>query len=300
MTSPSRYLDPRTLGRITRLDVRARQVVEGFVAGLHQSPFHGFAIEFANHREYVAGDETRHIDWKVWAKADRLYVKQYEEETNLACTILLDCSRSMAYSDEPDSGMSKYDYAATAAACLAYLMRRQQDAVGLVVFDRAIRRQLGPSTQTGQFDRLVYELEQLHPDDRTDVADVFAALAQQTRRRGLIVLLSDLFVDLPTLTAALRQFRHQRHEVVVCHVLHEDELTFPFDDPTMFEALESDAAVRTEPRALRRAYLERFGQYLAQVRQLCGKLGADYVRMNTAEPLDAALSAYLAARGRRS
>jgi uncharacterized protein (DUF58 family) len=288
----SNYLDPKTLDKIKRLDVRARLVVEGFITGQHKSPYHGFAVEFATHREYVPGDDTKHIDWKVWSKTDRLYIKEYEEETNLRCTIILDASKSMRYGEASD-GLSKFDYAATCAASLAYLLQQQQDAVGLVTFDRQIRRNLPASSHPSHLKLMLHELEQTAPDNQTDVGDVFGELARQINRRGMIVLLSDLFVDPAQLTEALRQFRLRRHEVIVMHVLHEDELTFPFDDNTLFRGLESDVQLHAEPRALRRSYLEAVERFTAEVRKSCAAAGIDYVMMNTKTPLDAALAGYL-------
>ena len=309
-TAPTQYLDPKVLQKISRLDLRARLVVEGFLTGLHRSPYHGFAVEFASHREYVPGDEIKHIDWKVWARQDRLVIKEYEEETNLKCTILLDCSKSMAYggsdgvthpapkSAAPAAGLSKFAYAATAAASMTYLLQHQQDAAGLIAFDRAVRLTLPSSAHPSQFKRMLHELDRLQPDNLSDVSEVFHRLAEQTTQRGLIVLVSDLFVDVPTLMASLRHFRHHKHEVIVFHVLHEHELDFPFQDNTLFRGLETPAEILCEPRALRKSYLEVLEMYLTQVRKTCADMGVDYVRMSTAQPLDAALAAYLAFRQR--
>jgi uncharacterized protein (DUF58 family) len=295
-TTGKSYLDPKTLEKIKRLDVRARLVVEGFVTGEHKSPYHGFAVEFAGHREYSPGDDIKHIDWKVWSKTDRYYIKQYEEETNLRCTILVDASRSMGYSAA--GGWSKFDYAATAAASLAYLLQQQQDAVGMITFNTRIVRNLPPSSHPGQLKLMLQELESTRPDDRTDVADVFGELARQIGSRGLVVLVSDLFVPLDELAKAAAQFRLRRHELVVFHVMHDDELTFPFRDNTLFRGLEIDLQLHAEPPALRRAYLEAVERYLAETRRICATAGADYVLLNTKDPLDAALAAYLAFRTR--
>ena len=291
------YLDPKVLSKITRLDLRARSVVEGFISGLHKSPYHGFSVEFASHREYVPGDDIKHIDWKVWARADRFYIKQYEEETNLSSTILLDCSRSMAYG-EPRDGFTKFDYGCTVAASLAYLLQQQQDAVGLVTFDVGVRLNLPPSSHPSHLKLLLHELGSTRPDRRTDDSEIFHRLAEQITRRGLIVLISDLFVDVGTLTKALQHFRHKRHEVVVFQVMHHDELEFPFQDNVLFRGLEIDRQVLTEPRALRKAYLEAVERFLARVRKSCADNGIDYVLLSTAQPLDAALASYLAFRRR--
>lgn len=295
-----KYLDPKTLDKVARLDLRARLVVEGFITGMHKSPYHGFAVEFATHREYVPGDEIKHIDWKVWARQDRYYIKEYEEETNLKCTVLLDCSKSMAYgaNGSASGGMSKFDYGATAAACLAHLLQHQQDAVGLVTFDNDIRRNLPPSTHPSHLKLLLHELEQTKVDHRSDVSDAFHRLAEQIGKRGLVVLISDLFLDLPVLVEALHHFRHRRHEMVVFHVMHEDELTFPFQDNTLFRGLEVPVEILTEPRALRQSYLEVMERFQARVRKACADSGIDYLLMSTATPLDAALSGYLAFRER--
>src|SRR5688572_21664789 len=253
-TATHSYLDSKTLDRIKRLDVRARLVVEGFITGQHRSPYHGFAVEFATHREYAPGDDIRHIDWKVWSKTDRLYIKEYEEETNLKCTIMLDASKSMRYGGSPhpgplpggEGGWSKFDYAATGAASLAYLLQQQQDAVGLVTFNTKVMKNLPPSSHPNHLKLMLHELQETQPDDKTDMAHVFPELARQTRRRGMIVLFSDLFLDLPTLAESLKQFRLRRHEVILFHVMHDDELTFPFQDNTLFKGLEMP--VRSEER----------------------------------------------------
>lgn len=293
-----KYLDAKTVDRIKRLDVRARLVVEGFLSGQHQSPYHGFAVEFASHREYSPGDELKHIDWKVWSKTDRLYIKQYEEETNLVCTLIVDASKSMAYGAQGDPPWSKFDYAATAASALAYLLQQQQDKVGLVTFDEKISANLPPSSHPLQLKQFFHQLENTKPSQRTDLGQVFPSLAEQIRRPGLVVLLSDLFLDLPTLREALRQFRLRRHEVVVFHVMHDDELTFPFQDNTLFRGLETTAQLHTEPRALRRSYLDAVERFLAETKRICATTGVDHVLLNTRQPLDAALATYLSFRQR--
>ncbi len=296
MVDGRKYLDPKVLEKVARLDLRARLVVEGFLTGQHMSPYHGFAVEFATHREYVAGDEIKHIDWKVWSKTDRLYIKEYEEETNLKCTIALDISKSMRYGSA--DGWSKFDYGATIAACMAHLLQQQQDAVGLVTFNHKIQRNLPASASSSHRKLLMHELEQATPDDRTDVGEVFRELAQRIRSRGMVVLISDLFVDLPTLKESLRHLRHRRHEVIVFHVMHDHELTFPFLDNTLFKGLEIAQELHTEPRALRKTYLESVERFLHQVRKTCATGGIDYVLLSTKDPLDAALSKYLSFRQR--
>ncbi len=293
------YLDPSVLDRIKRMDVRARLVVEGFITGQHRSPFNGFAVEFAAHREYAPGDDLRHIDWKVWSRTDRLYIKEYEEETNLKCTILLDRSKSMRYGEKTENKVSKFDYAATTTASLAYLMQQQQDAVGLVLFSNQIDKALKPSSHPLHLKLMLHELDQVEPDNRTDVGDIFPALAGQIRQRGMIILVSDLFVDPAQLARSLQQFRLRRHEVIVFHVMHTDELTFPFQENTLFRGLESEAKLLTEPRALRDSYLDAIRTYLGEVRRICAGLGVDHVLLDTGKRLDVALSSYLAFRQKR-
>ena len=288
-----KYLNPTTLERIKRLDVRAQRVVEGFLTGQHQSPYNGFAVEFKTHREYTQGDELKHIDWKVWSKTDRLYIKEYEEETNLRCHIVLDCSKSMGYGDV---GWSKFDYAATGAASLAFLLQQQQDAVGLVTFNTDIDKVMPPRSSPGQLRRLMHEMEVAQVDDKTDVGSVFPKMAQQIRQRGMVVIFSDLFVDLDQLQQAIQELRLRKHEVIIFHVMHDDEITFPFRDMTKFVALESEDLLNTDPRALRKAYVEVVERYLAKVKKMCGSSGVDYTLMKTTDSLGAVLSRYLAKR----
>ena len=289
--SGKKYLDAKTLDKIKRLDVRARLVVEGFITGQHRSPYNGFAIEFAAHREYAPGDDLRHIDWKVWSKTDRLYIKEYEEETNLKCHLIVDCSKSMRYGE--NDGWSKFDYAATAAASVAYMMQQQQDSVGMVLFSNKIDKNFKSSTHPSHLKKLFHELEQVEPDNTTDISDPFLALAGQIRQRGLVVLFSDLFIDPDELGKSLQQFRLRRHEVVVFHVMHHDELEFPFQENTLFRGIEVDAELHTEPRALRKSYLEAVESYMAKVKKVCATAGIDHVLLDTSKPLDGVLSSYL-------
>ncbi|MFK7766565.1 MAG: DUF58 domain-containing protein [Mariniblastus sp.] len=296
-TTGTKYLDPKTLDKIKRLDVRARVVVEGFITGQHRSPYNGFAIEFAAHREYAPGDDLRHIDWKVWSKTDRLYIKEYEEETNLKCHLIVDCSKSMRYGEAKGSGTStgwsKFDYAATAAASLGYMMQQQQDSVGMVLFSDKIDKNLKTSSHPSHMKMLFHELEKTEPAKTTDVSDPFLQLAGQIRQRGIIALFSDLFIDPDELGKALAQFRLRRHEVIVFHVMHHDELEFPFQDNTLFKGMEVEAELHTEPRALRKSYMEAVERYMARVKKVCAVSGIDHVLLDTSKPLDGVLSSYL-------
>ncbi|MGK0184365.1 MAG: hypothetical protein ACI9R3_000131 [Verrucomicrobiales bacterium] len=291
---PESYLDPEVLDRIKRLEMRARMVVEGFITGMHRSPYNGFAIEFAGHREYAPGDELKHIDWKVWSKTDRLYIKEYEEETNLKCTLIIDASKSMAYGSP---GWSKFDYAATAAASMAHLLQQQQDAVGLVTFNNKVKDILPASSRSNHLRQLVHTLEQLEPTDATDVSDVFVSLAGQIRQRGIVAIFSDLLVDEDTLKDALQQFRLRKHDVILFHIMHTDELSFPFDENTRFIGLEDiEDEIEADPRALQQAYLDEVENFLKSTRKTCAAIGVDYRLVNTSQPLDAVLTEYLSFR----
>ncbi len=297
MNELQKYLDPKVLSKITRLDLQARLVVEGFVAGLHRSPFHGFSVEFASHREYSPGDDIKHIDWKVLAKTDRLYIKQYEEETNLKATFLLDGSESMQYGrDAARDGLTKYRYAAAAAASLAFLLLQQQDAVGLAIFDEQIKAYHPPSANPNQIKTLVHAIDSVQPKAKTSIEPICHSLAEKLPRRGLICLVSDLLVDIEGLIKGLQHFRHYGHEVMVLHVLDEDELTFPFQGNTMFQGLESMGRLLVEPRSLREGYLEALETFCRDVKRRCVANRIDYKRISTADHLDAALLAFLAAR----
>ncbi|MFW6158824.1 MAG: DUF58 domain-containing protein [Planctomycetota bacterium] len=288
-----KYLDPKVLARISRLDIKARLVVEGFISGLHKSPFHGFSVEFAQHREYVPGDDLKHLDWKVYAKTDRFYVKEYEEETNLSAWILLDVSESMAYQSGP---LSKLDYGATIGASLAFLMLQQQDAAGLVTFDDDIRDYVKPSSQPSHLKLMTHQLAEIEPTGRSKVGRIFHDLAERIKHRGVIVLISDLFVDPDELALGIRHFRHKRHEVVVFHVMDEEETTFPFQGPTRFEGMEDYPNVFAEPRQLRDDYLSELDAFRKSVRRTCRQHRVDYVPLLTSDSLEIALSAYLAGR----
>ena len=290
-----KYLDPKVLSKITRLDLQARLVVEGFISGLHRSPFHGFSVEFASHREYVPGDDIKHIDWKVLGKTDRYYIKQYEEETNLKATFLLDASESMHYGGGKGR-MSKYQYAAAVSASLAFLLLQQQDAVGLAVFDEELKTFLPASANPNQIKQLVHAVDIIEPKQKTSLEPICHSLAEKIARRGLICVVSDLFVDLDGVIRGLEHFRHYGHEVLVMHILDEDELTFPFQGNTMFDGLEATGRLLVEPRALREGYLEALNAFCRAVKRRCVASRIDYKLISTADYMDAALLSFLAAR----
>ena len=297
MTSASkRSLQPELIKRIGRLEVRARHIVEGLLSGMHRSPYFGQSVEFLQHRQYVTGDDLRHVDWKVWGKQDRLYVKQFEEDTNLRACLLVDLSASMSYGS---GAMTKCDYAVTAAAALAYLLLRQQDSVGCVAFDEGIRQSIPLRTRTNHLNTIVRALNTAEPRDKTGLSTVLAGVAESYPRRGLMVLLSDLLVDTDDVLRGLRLLRQRGHDVLVLHVMDDDELDFPFSGPARFEGLETDDQLSCNPRALRQGYLQALDNFLAAVRRGCAHDRIDYSLVRTSEPLDAALIAFLSHRNRQ-
>ncbi len=295
MSLHSRFLDPRVLAEISRLDVRARQVVDGFMAGLHKSPRKGYSVEFAEHREYVPGDDLRHLDWKLLARTERYYIKQYEQETHLRCHLLLDVSESMRFGTGP---MTKFEYGATAAASLAYLLLKQRDGVGLRLFDDELRATVPVSSNFQNIGNMINTLEPTRPTRKTDMAGPLGAFAEQSGLRAMVVLVSDLFAPLETLEEGLKTLRHRRHEVLVMQVMDETELTFPFEENTRFVGLEEMPDLIAEPRSLRAGYLEVMQDHLDQVRRMCGRMRIDYVLLSTGDSLERTLSAFLAARAR--
>ncbi|WP_153557395.1 DUF58 domain-containing protein [Roseimaritima sediminicola] len=283
---------PEATQRIRRLELTARRVVEGFLSGMHRSPYFGQSVEFLQHRQYTAGDEIRHIDWKVYARQDRLHIKQYEEETNLRLHLLVDRSASMDYGQGAEN---KFEYAASLAACLAYLALRQQDATGLFTFDSEVRSSVPAKSNRHQLGRLLTALDEVGTGERTELPSVARQVAQAIPRRGLITVVSDL-LGVDDLLEGLRVLRARGHDVALLHVLHDDELDFHFDGATRFEGLETPAFLNCNPRALREGYLEAMNEFLEQTRQACGRLMIDYLQVRTSEPLDAVLAKFLTAR----
>jgi uncharacterized protein (DUF58 family) len=275
------------------LELRARHVVEGFLSGMHRSPYFGQSVEFLQHREYVPGDDLRHVDWKVWARQDRLYVKQFEEETNVRCTLLVDISASMSYGDGP---LNKYEYACTLAASLAYLILRQQDAVGAVAFDERVRTKVPVRSRRTHLQSVIDSLAVSEPRDKTAMFAILSEVAESFPRRGMMILVSDLLADPRDMLRGLRLLRQRGHDVLVFHVMDDDELDFPFTGPMRFEGLELAQHVNCNPRALREGYLEALHAFLEEVRRGCARHTIDYALIRTREPLDAALVSYLHSR----
>jgi uncharacterized protein (DUF58 family) len=290
-----KYLNPDVLRTISGLELKARLIVEGFVSGLHRSPFHGFSVEFAEHREYVPGDDVRFVDWKVYGKSDRYYIKQYEEETNLRCWLLVDVSESMEYGS---GAFTKLEYARHAAAALAYLVTQQQDAVGLALFDDELRSVLPPASSAGHLKALIRQLAEAEARGPTGLGTAVQLAAEQIGRRCIVVILSDLLERADSILGAVRLLRHHKHEVVLLHLLDHDERTFPFERMTRFEGLEHMPDVMADPGALRTQYLEELAGFARDLRRGCLGSGADFVEIDTRTPLDVALSTYLASRER--
>jgi len=293
--SRSRYLDPAVLAEISRLDLRARQVVEGYVSGLHKSPRKGYSVEFAEHREYVPGDDIRHIDWKLWGREDRWYIKQYEEETNLRCHLLLDMSESMRFGTGP---LTKFEYSATAAAAMAFLLLKQRDAVGIRLFDDALRDTVPLSSNWHALHNILTVVEETTPRKKTEFAQTLTDFAEHAGRRSMVVVFSDLFTDPAQLERGLQILKHKRHEVLLLNVLDETEITFPFEDNTKFLGLEEMPDLIAEPRSLRDGYLEVLQEHLDAVRRVCASMRIDFILLSTGDRLDKALSGFLAARAR--
>lgn len=290
--------DPTALAQFGKLDVVARLVVEGFMVGRHKSPFKGASVEFVEHRQYYPGDEVRHIDWRAYGKTGRYFIKEFEDETNLRCYLLVDASGSMGYAG---STLSKFAYAGQIAAALAYLLLQQRDAVGLTTFDTKVRDRIEPSARPQNFSRLTETLAARTPGDETSLAAVFQELIPTLSRRSLVIILSDCFDELGPLAAALKQFRHQRHEVILFHIVAPEEETFPFSKPTQFRSLEEPGRrLLVDPHRLRGLYQARYRQFCAELRRAAGNVGVDYHKLVTSDPYAVALGAYLAARTRKN
>lgn len=288
----SRLLDPELVARLGRAQVRVRQTVGGTLSGIHRSPHHGSSVEFTEHKEYSPGDEVRHIDWRVYARTDRYYIKRYEDETNLRATFVLDCSGSMGYRGaQADS--SKLDFAAKIVAHLAYVLLRQQDAVGLLAVAESVRAYLPPRAASAYLMELTAALEELAPAGTTALAEGLSHVADRGHRRGLVYVLSDLFVEPEPVFRLLRHLRSQKHQVTLFHVLDADELVFPFESLARFRAMETDARLLVEPRAIRGTYLAALDAFMGRVRRECEESGVAYQLVNTSLSLEDVLSAYL-------
>lgn len=294
-TPELRYLDPAVIARIGSMELRAKTIVEGFLAGLHRSPYKGFSIEFAEYRQYMPGDDLSTIDWKVYARSDRYYVKKYEQETNLECHVLLDVSASMGYSSGP---VSKMEYGSFVAAALAYLIHKQRDSVGLMAFDERIVSMLRASSRPGHLTAMLATLAGLSLGQRSDVSKPLHVLAEMLVKRGMVVVISDLLDDPDRVITGLKHVRFKGSDVVVFHVLDRAELTFPFDRATRFADLETEEEVVAVPAQVREEYLAGLRGLIDRYERELRVAGIDYQLLDTSQPLDFALMAYLSTRER--
>jgi len=288
------YFEPGRVANLRNINLLARQAVEGFITGLHRSPHKGFSVEFAERREYCPGDDLRHMDWVAWARSDRYYVKQYEQETNLRAHILLDVSGSMGY--RHGGTISKFTYGCFLAACLSYLMTRQQDAVGMIAFDETVRFQLPPGATPAHLDRLFKQLEGLAPGGQTAIAPTFHQLADTIAKRGLIIIISDLYDEPGEVMKALQHFAHKRHQIIVFHLLDQGELELPFEKITSLVDMETGEKLQVDPRDLAEPYQREMAEFINNYRRQCSDRNIEYVQTTTTEPYDRMLLHYLARR----
>jgi len=288
------YFEPERIAKLRNLNLLARQAVEGFISGLHRSPHKGFSVEFAEHREYTAGDDIKHLDWVAYGRTDRYYVKQYEQETNLRAYILLDVSGSMGY--RHSAPVTKFVYGCYMAACLSYLMCRQQDMVGVIGFDEQVRFHLPPHSTPAHLDRVFRQLEQASPSHDTRIAPTFHELANRVPKRGLVVVISDLYDEPSEIMKALQHFVFRRHQIIVFHLMDPAELEFPFKRVLSFLDMESGERLQVDPRYVRDGYVAEVEAFVAAYRRECGQRNIEYVLTRTEEPYDRFLLNYLARR----
>jgi uncharacterized protein (DUF58 family) len=295
--SPSklRFLSPDVLARISMLELLAKTVVEGFIAGLHRSPYLGFSIDFAEYRPYMPGDDLRTLDWKLFARTDRYYVKKFEGDTNTHCTVVLDASASMAYGS---GAITKREYASYLAASLAYLANRQQDGIGLIAFAHRIVEQIPAKQQPGHLRSILVALEKIATHKQTNLGQSLHTVAEAIKRRGIIVIISDLYGEPEEVMKGLKHLRFRGHDVIVFHVLDEHEMSFPFDQPFQFEDVETGEEMHVVPEYLRDEYLKLITAHIDTLKNECGGVGIDYSVVKTSEPLDSALFTYLSRRAK--
>lgn len=288
-------LTPETLAKLNGLELRARYLVDGYLSGKHRSAHRGQSVEFTEHREYSPGDDLRYVDWKVFGKSDKVYLKQFEAETNLVCHLLLDISESMLYQSE-EASLSKLEYAQCLAAALGTIVLQQRDSVSLTTFDNHICQFVRESNNASHTRQLLQAMQQFQPKHRSALGQVLHEFSQRIKRRGIVVLLSDLLGDINDLISGLKHLRYQRHEVLILHVLDSAELEFPFRQATLFRGLEALPEVLAEPRSIRKAYLAELQQFLQSIESSCRSLQFDYALLSTDRPFDEALRRILSER----
>ena len=289
----SNYLEPELLSKLQNLSIKAKYVVEGFMLGLHKSPYHGFSVEFSEHRPYGFGDEVRHIDWKLWSKTDKYYVKQFEEETNLKAHIILDQSRSMDYGS---SDISKFEYSKLLAASFAYILIKQQDAVGLALFDEQINKLIPPKSIPSHLNVLLSHMEQSKPGSKTNIAQALHHSAEGISKRGLVIVISDFMDDPNAVMGGLRHLRHKGHEVIVFHILDKLELNFDFNERIKFIDKETGDEITTDPWHITKQYNQHFKKHCDFIKHACGQNKVEYIQLQSNQPLDVALSELLLKR----
>jgi uncharacterized protein (DUF58 family) len=301
----TRFLDPLVASRLANMELKARLIVEGYIAGMHRSPYHGFSVEFAEYRQYMQGDNTRHIDWKVYGKTDRFYMKVFEEETNLRATIILDKSGSMGFTSAapesgqtPTAGLDKLTYGGLLGASLAYLMIHQQDAVGLCLFDEKVRELTPHRSVRKHLFYLLSTLDQIEPGQTTRISPTLHYLAERVKRRGLVVLISDLMDRPEDVLMGLKHFRHRGHEVIVFHVLDPREMDLDYRDEVEFQDMETEEKIRVEPAFLKEQYSKNVRDWIRTLDRGCKSHQIDYNLLSTHTPFDQALTAYLNKRVR--
>ena len=297
MSTVEKYLKPEVIRQIARLDLRAQFVVKGFLQGLHASPFQGFSVEFSEHRRYTEGDDPKDIDWLVYAKTDKYYVKKFEAETNITGYLVLDRSQSMAFTYRQE--LTKFDYAISLAAALCYLMIHQQDPVGLITFDTKIRQSLAPKSKRTQLGNILSILSNLEPADETNIPHSLNQIAAMLRQHSLVMIFSDLLCDPEPVIQSLARLRHGGNDVILFHILDEAETNFPFTGMTQFEDPESNAQLELDATGIRQAYLDELDEFRETYRRECSKLGVDYVPIDTSMQFDKALMEYLLMRRTR-
>ena len=294
MAAVEKYLKPEVINQIKRLDLRAQFVVKGFLQGLHSSPFHGFSVEFSEHRKYTAGDDPKDIDWLVFAKTDKYYVKKFEAETNITGYLVMDLSQSMGYTHRQE--LTKFDYAICLAASLCYLMVHQQDPVGLITFDERVRDSLPPKSKRTQLGNVLSHLTQLEPTGQTDIARSLSQIAAMFRQHSLVMIFSDLLADPEPVIQSLRRLRHAGHDVILFHILDEAEVSFPFDGVVELEDPESEDRVEVDATSFRDDYRDEIEAFRETYRRECFQTGIDYVPLDTSMQFDKALLEYLLTR----
>ncbi len=295
-TDYKKYLDPSIISKLNSLELKARLVVEGFMVGLHKSPYHGFSVEFTQHRPYMQGDAIKDIDWKVYAKTEKFFIKQYEEETNLKCYILLDVSKSMDYSSE--GNIRKNEYASTLAASLSYLMIKQQDAAGIAFYADSIKRFLQPKAKRSHLQELLKSINEIKPSDKTKTAFCLNSIAEKINKRGLVIIISDLFDDVDAILMALKHFRHKKNEVIVFQVLDPLERNFAFGRDAIFKDLETEEEMTTQPYQIQKAYSDAMNEFINKIKSSCLTSGIEYNLIDTSMPFDKALFSYLNKRAK--